>query len=569
MSRKIILLTLTLATVSFLLGGCGLVNEPEDSVCPKPSETLNLRFKVSTAVSTTGHGVTRADDQTHQEQNSELPQIEDMVNVNDFAFFIFAGEGYSAPLMCACTNIYESTDPNMNITGSMGSYDVSVYIKKDVLEKYLGKDELDPNSGMLIKFRLVVIANSRARRNATNGNWSSLPMVTLGGEVPATTFGEFMAKAQELTYDLTADFYNQAASSITYKVIGLIPMFGLRQFQVTEAQAYKSRPEERIYLGEINLLRAVSKIRIVDNITRREGDYPRISGAKFTYSSTKGSVLPPDASSYIDGNQVHNDNIPVQTAVTTTVGFLNNPAGYSLDKGDGTSVTIPEWLIYSPEQIIEKGTVPSMEIAVKPSENEDDILFTVPMSGYKDVEFPWTGSTGYLLRNHIYTLQVDAADVGTPLMLTFTAQPWTQNRLTLDYEANPSCKEIIWTPNTYNPGNNNREIFIKPWDSVNNRKAAVGTFTIDTPKGRPWTAFLITTQGSTGSFKFVNADGSLSDTYSGVVGEQATIRVVSTDNKPTQTNSAMLQVIVDMGYGYMEAPIGGSQGNYIISQAAI
>lgn len=416
---------LILATVaSSFLGGCGLVNEPGDTSCLEPSDTVHLRFKVSTAVNTTGYDLTRSDDMDHTEEDSLLPQIEDMINVRDFAFFIFVGDGDDAPLICASTNIFESTDPNMNITGSMGFYNVSVFIRKDLIKKYLDKDELDPNSGTLIKLKLVVIANSNARRNATGGNWTSLPQIILGGDDSATTFGEFMTEAQKLTYEMTSDFYDPDASSISYKVVGMIPMFGIKQFQVTEAQAYKSRPEERIYLGEINLLRAMSKIRIIDNIPKSESGYPAITGASFTYASSTGGILPINAKSYVDGTQVHTANIPQQTDLnSTTVSFLNNPAGYQVIGTDGSIRTLPEWLIYSPEQRIVQGDVPVMKIFVKPYANADDTYFDVPMSGYKNVTFPWPGSPGYLLRNHVYTLQVDDASIPLGLTLNWTVCP--------------------------------------------------------------------------------------------------------------------------------------------------
>jgi len=553
--------------VAGLLGGCGLVNDPEVPLCPEHDDMVTLRFKVSSAVNATGHELTRADDNNHEEVESEIPQVEDMVNVNDFAFFIFAGDGDSAPMVCANTDIAQSTDPNMSITGSLGAYDVSVIVKKEILEKYLDR-ELDPNSTVKIKFRFVVIANSKARRFA-NGDFSSLPMTTLGtsGATSPTTFAEFMTTAQQLTYQMTADYYNTTGESLSARVDGLIPMFGHNAFTVQENMIYKSRPEDRIYLGEINLLRAVSKIRIVDAIPRDGGVYPRISGATFTFTSSTGSVLPKNASGYTDGYQVHESNIPTQTDVNTTVNFLSNPKGYATEKADGTTVVYPEWLIYSPEQEIKTGTVPAIDISVKPSATESDVHFIVPMSGYKGVDFSWNGSEGFLLRNHVYTLQVNSADIGTPLDISVKAQPWTQQHLTLDYEANPSVSnKISWTPGTYSQGENTNEIVIKPWDTNDNRVAAECSFKIDTPKDQPWTAFLITTEGTQGAFRFLNSDGTTSDSFSGVVGTAATLRIVSTEPNPTVKSSAMLQVVVDMGYGFMEAPVAGSLGNYIIIQ---
>lgn len=547
-------------------GGCGLVDDPDLPGCGEKSEGLELHFKVSSALGTVNPKATRADDNAHEEESSEIPQIEDVVNLNDLAFFIFAGTGDNAPMVCACTDIASGNHPNMTVAGGAGVYDFRVMVNREALEKYLGH-ELSPNGTQAVFFRIVLLANTNASRTAASGNFSSLPMQALSAtNDTATTFGEFMTAADQLTYMMTDSWYNPTASSLAAKVNGLIPMFGTLSFHVTEEVIYESRPERRIYVGEINLLRAVAKVRIVDAMPRRDGDYPCVTGARFVYTSTVGSVLPANASAYENGNQVHATNIPDQTAARTETVFISNPAGYR-DPDVATPTTLPEWFIYSPEQTIENGTVPALIISVKPSANENEMSFTVPMSGYKGVGFPWTGSEGVLLRNHIYTVTVNNADL-TYADLTFNVNPWEQSRLVLDYEANPSVGDAItWTAGTYNTIQTN-EVFLRPWDSAANRVAAECSFTIDTPRNQTWTAFLISAEGNPGAFMFLDADGNEVETVTGNVGEKATLKIVSTNPEPTIKSSAMLQVIVNMGYGYMEAPVAGNFGNYIISQAA-
>lgn len=88
--------------------------------------------------------------------------------------------------------------------------------------------------------------------------------------------------------------------------------------------------------------------------------------------------------------QVHTANIPKQEKYSNSISFLHTDE--------------KEFTVYTTEQIITH--VPIIKIWVKPSPEENEILYNVPMSGYGDIKFDWNNTDNSLLRNHIYTLEV-------------------------------------------------------------------------------------------------------------------------------------------------------------------
>lgn len=115
-----------------MLLSCSSIME-DGGICPE-SDSVMMSFKMITSAPMTG---TRADD-FHKEVDSEYREFEDGINVNDFAFFIFVGEGDDAKLVVKNTNIASSTDPTTMITGSPGAYTVTVKMDRETLDTKLG-----------------------------------------------------------------------------------------------------------------------------------------------------------------------------------------------------------------------------------------------------------------------------------------------------------------------------------------------------------------------------------------------------------------------------------------------
>ena len=520
-----------------LLSACGLVDQSE-TPCPEGDGNIRLSFRM---LSSNIMRDTRADSQNHPEIDSEWPAFEDAVNEGDFAFYIFLGTGQDAPLLMKVTDIAASTDPEQMITGSTGSYTISLVIPRAELEAKLGR-ELDSDSSNPVDFRIVVIANAR-----TADKHASLT---------ADTYSGIINQANNLNFDLR-DIYNwnesgDSSNDGLYK--GYIPMFGTKTFSATEAELYASRPDQRIWLGEMWLLRSLAKIRVIDSMPeseKRDG-FPKITRVEVSTQTYGSKPLPADAANYQDGTQVHSPNIlsmSIQNYHDIKLGYLPGTGSYPLVHFG-----------YIPEQNIADGQ-PVIRITAQLSAAETDVKsYDIPMTGYNGVPFTFGDA---ILRNHIYTLNVQSIKVGVPAVITVNVTPWTESGLNLDYTNQVGVSQrISWNESTVN-GNNTAQgyVVVKPW-TVNAGGqsipvAAQCTFGISAPMGATWTAYLLTSEGAQGAFRFADAAGNQTDTFSGTVdGTLSTLRIVSTDATPSQTNSARLQIVVRLANGtYIDANI--------------
>ena len=379
--RNRVALCLATALLLTAAGGCSLVNDPEPPA--KEGGDVELTFRVVSAPNLTGHSGTRTDDKDHDEEDSQQPNVEDYININDFQFHIFAGssnDNATLKLLYSCTKLADNLD--VTYVGGMGVYDIHITVSEETMNKFFG-DAYDINSKTPVYFRVMAIANSNASQAATTPK-----------EITGTDFSGMMTSANALTYALPDNGY-------------ALPMYGLGPWQTTTLyELSDSRPEEPTSLGSVTLLRAVSKVRIADEIPRQPGnEYPRIASVTFTYDSESGYVLPANAETYADGTQVHEVNIPTdQPTESRTIDLVSDME--TVNNGVSTQ-SEPVFYGYCPEQTITGNAppytgTPSFKITIKKSDTESE-EYNVPMAGYKDKPFTW-GNT--LLRNHIYTLAI-------------------------------------------------------------------------------------------------------------------------------------------------------------------
>lgn len=365
--------------------GCSVIEDPSKN-CPELSDGASLSFRVISAARPTNYNHTRTDDNNHDEEDSRHPDVEDFVNADDFAFYIFvatSSEDTNPSLFYACTSL--EGNPDISYTGSAGIYDVNLKISEEKMKGFFGDNY---NIGSTpVYFRILAVANSHASRNASN---------TLAPEGSSPSkLNDMVAEVKKLEFSLSQDA--QMA----------FPMYGLGSRRQSNIKTLSdSRPENPVYLGTVSLLRAVAKVRVADNITKNDNGYPKIESVSFTYTLPKGFTAPINAENYVDGTQVHDCNIPAQDAIETntvlTAGNENVTTGTETKNMD-------VWYGYCPEQIIGYSN-PSLVLSVRTAEGVAPYPFIVPLSGYNGNDFVWTGSERKLLRNHIYTLSVSMSN---------------------------------------------------------------------------------------------------------------------------------------------------------------
>lgn len=569
-----LLLILTIPLMAMMAVSCNFVQEP-GRPCEVGGSDDMVRFEfqvvssnITDAYTANATRHTRTDNAGHDEVDSEWRDFEDAIDAKNFAFYVFLGTDANAPLLAKVPNIAASTDPDMMITGSQGSYTVSFVIQKTKLEELLGR-ELDPSSDAAVQMRVVGLANIQN----SNAEWfDDLKIYT---NVACSTFQELIDNTSQWTFDMSRIYSPNDGDHIAdgmYK--GNIPMFGTMIMTTTESELYHSRYDNRIWFGTMSMLRSVAKMRVEDKIQSKDPatGLPRVEQVLFQGSTDNIYPLPYNAINYQNGQQVHTPYICTQTG-TTLPGNTPNSFWFGTLPGGPSTLQVG----YVPEQAIKEAeTTPyfsitvtfSLDAAGRPAKQE---TYIVPMTGYDGYQNPQPFEFGdNILRNHIYTLQVNDARTGFPADITISVADWNEETFTFDYADNFSMMAngtIAITGGAASYNLTEGQAVMQPWhDEL--PVPLTCTFGISTPRGASWTASFITVSGEQGAFAFLSTDAYgnylkdndgnyvLSETASGSVdGKISTLHIVSTDPDPSQQNVAYLQVVMEHNGKFMVVPI--------------
>lgn len=566
--------------VSALLAGCSAVNDPENP-CPDPvpeqpgENSLALSFRVTTSVPLSRKAPSRADDQNHPEETYDYP-FEDEINLNDFGFFIFAykADGSTDPvLLYKNTNVTNNSSSEMEIAGGLGDYTVNLNLPASLAKQFLTDPttELSPNGSRSLRVRIAVIANSNASRlkPGLSGEWGpfvSAWEIEQGGlTVNPATFSQFIERIDDEML-FTPDYGNNFGNL-------LIPMYGLSQeFTMGERDMYFSRPDDRLMLGEVSLLRAMNKVRVVNAIPadEMEGEYPQLVSATITYGSPDGFVTPLDPGSYVNGQQVHTDRVCSAADQRPTQSFT---AGRLVNRS---------LITYLPVQTLETGA-PTLVITMRNASGETrDFPVDLYDPQYETIQGQWGGM---MLRNHVYTLAITSVRFGVELQLTATVADWEDAEFNLDYTETVNTTDngkIDWYngtfySETFNETTGLGQLIVLPWAYNEEAQeyrpvAARCSFGLSSPDGALWVASLITTQGETSAFRFLNEDGEPVETIQGQIDKNQTqlntLSIVPTIEHPTVNSSARLQIMVSVNGGerWVEATTPDILGRWTIVQ---
>lgn len=539
-----------LALISaFGLSSCSLVGESDSDcpdVIPEKTETIALSFKMISA------NIGSRADGSHDEIDSEWPSFEDLIDIRNFAFYIFLDNTTDKPLVMKVTDIAHSTNPNQMITGAFGAYNVTTVIPKQNLEALLGR-ELDIISSNPINFRIVLLANAPG---GTDYNSLAPADPITAGNNPPTTYAEFMENANNLAFNLN-DMYNPVENDggITGIYKGTIPMFGMSTFTTTEEQLYLSRPEERIYLGDIYMLRCLAKIRVIDNAPRTDGVYPYVKAVTVSGNTNMAWQLPADVSNeinnppYVNGQQVHTARSHTRSEETANTTYR---LGYLTE--DKKNIRFG----YLPEQAIAYGN-PTIHITAQLDANREK-TYDIPMTGSAEYNLVAGSFGANILRNHIYTLSVNNIAVGSPAEITLSVANWTLEPITLNYTETVTVNpRMDWDDDTMDGDvTANSEVYVKPFTADGKPVVLQGSFTILNPQGALWSAYLIPNGGVTDAFVFTDETGETSvSSVSGEVDRKSTTLYIKPTNAEAigEANKAILQVVVQVNGKTIVVPL--------------
>lgn len=528
------------------LASCGLITEPEHP-CPDsddPTRSVSLEFRVHTNAETlNSRALSRADDNGHDEEGNDNNQIEDYICPNDFGVFIFATRaGETDPVLLYYNT--STTDPSEGfaMSGSLGDYTISLTLPSDIVADVITPgasgtfSPLSPNGERSMTITVAMLANigGSSNNHSDYAQFAALKQVLAGNTLgEASKFSDFIAIANNLTY-------RGSTSSTSIH----IPMYGLSSFTMSESDMYYSRPDDRIELGDISMLRAMMKVRLIDDIQGKSDDgYPRITGATLIYKSVNGYVTPDDPANYKNGYQVHTDRIAATDGTQTNEVTMR--AGTIVENS---------WVACAPVQSL-TSFGPSLRVTAVRDAASEPQTFDLDIASIEGItaETMW-GST--MLRNHVYTLNVTGVNFGTTLTLTATVADWDDSEFNFDFSDDVSTIDqegkITWTEGTYANIIDETTLIMSPWHDGKS-VAAICRFGLATPLGALWTASLLVDEGDSDAFLFVDADGNpfvdadgneLSTVEGRIDGTLATLRIATRNETPAQNNRVRLQIVV-------------------------
>ncbi len=572
---KFVILTFISA---FLLCGCSLIEERGDCPVLENDDPITISFVMHTSEPNLE---SRTDLNTnHTEAESEYRQFEDGIDMKDCALFVFAknnGTAGDEKLILKKTDLGASNDIDNYITGAPGLYTVSMVISKSKLEELL-ETEVNPNSDEKINFRILILANCVPSGTNNSTYWN---------QINGTTYTEVINKLNLLTFAMS-NIYNPAGGNTAVDLYKNgkqnVPMFGTNVTSVSQEALYYSRFDQRVYLNDVDLLRAVAKVRVVDNIQNKAIDgYPKVIGAEFIGSQSDLRQLPVDAANYQNGYQVEQPNIAdLDKELTLTdapvykLGTI--PDNWSITDTDNMKGST--WIGYVPEQKIGNLNnnvaegMPIFRIKVAIQKNEDGSEET---KSYDILMTDYNSFGQYILRNHVYSLSVNEVALGNEASLTFTVEEWIENGFSMNYTETVTVYPKLEWLSGFTEHDTEGNVVIKPWTT--NPETGVpmwvpltARFGLQSPVGATWSAYLITIEGAPNTFVFLD-NGEMKPSVSGTITGTtlSDLIIVSQDDTPSgEGNRARLQVVITLGNGtVMEAdltPEGTNYKNYTIVQ---
>lgn len=318
-----------------------------------------------------------------------------------------------------------------------------------------------------------------------------------------------------------------------------IPMAGIQTYNVSVAALAASTVADPLDLSEngkkdINMLRALAKIEIVDRIdygSEKPNEQPTpynrtwIEKVELVGHTNRGSLFPTFKQWNL--NDIVETQYVTEPSWISSYGYTGaNPSGNQLTVTNGAALvdffedaaaTIARddkcqvFSCYLTEYYPRGLTVndPKMWIRItaqgplqedsEPTDNTSQ-PYRLEVAPYTNGE---AGASMPILRNNIYRYEITG--LSPDLALTLMVDDWKKSETSWSYKANPAMAEsgeIEWTDVPDGNLNRNTARVVCTYG-----QDLTATFTFAEPEGGTWTARLVTQSGDSKAFAFVGEDG--------------------------------------------------------------
>lgn len=553
------------------LAGC--VNDAD--LCP-PEETrgegsaLWLNLHVTNQTSTPGaNNVTRADgdDCSHDPEDASI--AENYINTKDLDI-VLLNENRSV------MKRFEQGEYTLAWLGNEHSTTYELYLKVNK-----GLFDLTKNN---VTMYLAMTAN---KNGADNGSTAVNPfMGQLGLDI-----SEFAAKTDINRYAYTPDTTDGwwPIAAEPEKGGRYIPMAGIMKVTAPSSELTGAGEDDCLYLDEMQMQRAMAKMRVTGNFADQYGEYgeiEKILSVTLCGVHPRGSLLP-----YYDGNESW---YTAGTKNIETASIPENP-GNAIDipffqEGESFICYLPEYALVKSGNIeLDKDSKTGPYLKIRTQDHiEKEQGGGVGEIRDHEVYLSSFANFSNISRNHIYDFTVEGRE-SHKIGITVTAMPWDTPDNLEDYDYDYSGQvgvgddgEIEWVSGVNSFTKATFSVEVMPWTSeyedeektiIKNPEILTGTFTLDSPRNSKWTASLISMKGDIDNFGFVYWDIASEDwerdedgrlvthrTVEGIIdGKQSRINIVPRRPLSETQQEAKLQVRVTLPNGQIIiADIAGS-----------
>lgn len=256
-----------------------------------------------------------------------------------------------------------------------------------------------------VRFRIMVLAN-----------WPAEALAAVAG---CGSVGQIEAAAAAWTMP-SAEWMPEAGTRG-------IPMYGLKEFAVTTDALRRSDENSPAGLtGEINLLRALAKLEVIDAIIDRgtDNNTKLLSVEMMAQSYGDKAMLIPNG--FRDSEQVTAPTLPAPFAWSTTDRTFSGEQTYTTQQeptgGTAGDYTFKGWTTYLPEMRFPATNALRIKVQVSADYGGGEKTYEIPVPNANNI---WEGQ---FLRNHIYRLEVHSVSSDAELTFAYTVCPWQERQ---------------------------------------------------------------------------------------------------------------------------------------------
>lgn len=529
------------AVLSVALPGC--VND--DSLCPEPVKAKDHEVWVTLKLANQGisplkNKDTRADEGKDGEGHTpeDATAAENYIDIDNDIEIVLVNKGLQV--------MKKFTPDEYNIIRYEGTdyknYDLNLKFNSGYLYEENGK----------IGFGLMIVANKNGmyQKDKTQSPFTG----TLGSHI------RDYAKSSDYNSFEYEDTKGEGEDKFTWipsiEEKQHIPMCGIKRFDLDSAKVYHSSEIDRIELGTLDMQRALTKIRVIDNFSDND-EIESIKSVSFHGLNKDAGLIPYYSIAedwYVGGTKVlENGSVdPDYWDWTATEELLKLPGDdktftcylseYSASARNDFFTTVAPWLAPDYGDI-----VPYLEIVTVDRISKEERTHKVEITDKR-----LTNKIVDLARNHIYEFIIGGRK-STSLDITVNVKDWEEEIIDYDYTQNVGVAdngELRWYEGTYDALDDKTfSVTVKPFGKNETPTAIEGSFTLSSPVGGKWSVSLTGIEGEPDAFYFIDEYGNETDVISGPITDPATptrIKIMPRYATTTYKRSARMQVVVTL-----------------------